>query len=181
MWGFSERVTMERPGRCPSCGRSVNNEVFRLSLSLSAWSNLILGGMMGEKEELEAPTNTLSDGAVISHGFYEILKSRGLPEEEAASADAQLVAGDTVTIDWRVQAYPNQSFSGLWRMTYQALPHKYGYLGSFSDYYYGDDEKTKDRVKSAKLKLVEESIMDEDLKVFYRGIIETNFNEQISV
>jgi hypothetical protein len=118
---------------------------------------------------------------VISHGFYEILISRGVPEEEAASADASFVSGDTVTIDWRVQEYPNQSFSGLWRMTYQALPDRYRYLGSFSDYYYGDDEKTKDRVRSAKLKLVEESTMDEDLKGFYKGIIETDFNEQISV
>lgn len=150
-------------------------------LQWSASSNVILGGMMCEKEELEVPTNTLSDSAVISHGFYEILKSRGVPEEEATSADAQFVAGDTVTIDWRVQAEPSQSLSGLWRMTYQALPDRYRYLGSFSDYYYGDDEKTKDRVKSAKLKLVEESTMDEDLKVFYRGIIETDFNEQISV
>lgn len=150
-------------------------------LQWSASSNIILGGMMCEKEELEAPTNTLSDGAVISHGFYEILLSRGVPEEEAASADAPFVTGDTVMIDWRVQEYPNQSFSGLWRMTYQALPDRYRYLGSFSDYYYGDDEKTKDRVRSAKLKLVEESTMDEDLKSFYRGIIETDFNEQISV
>lgn len=135
---------------------------------------------MCDKEKHETPTNTLSDSAVISYGFYEILKSMGVPEE-ASRAVAQLVAGDTVTIDWRVQAYPNQPFSGLWRMTYQALSDSYRYLGSFSDYYYGDDEKTKDRVKSAKLKLIDESTMDEDLKVSYIGIIETDFNEQISV
>lgn len=152
-------------------------------LQWSASSNVILGGMMCEREELESPTNTLSDSAVISHGFYEILKSRGVPEEEATSPDARLVAGDIVTIDWRVQAHPNQSHSGLWRMTYQAKPDGlgYSYLGGFTDYYYGEDEMTKDRVKSAKIKLVEESNMDVDLKTFYRGVIETDFNEQISV
>lgn len=151
-------------------------------LQWTASSNVILGGMMCDKDEFEVPTNTLSDRAIIAHGFYEILKSRGVPEEEAAST-AKLVAGDMVTIDWRVQAHPNQSFKGLWRMTYQALPdgRRYRYLGSFTDYYFGDDAQTKDRVKSAKLQLVQDSNVEEDLKVFYRGMIETNFNEQISV
>lgn len=149
----------------------------------SASSNVILGNWHCERQELETPTNTLSDSELISHGFHEILKSRGVPEEEAFSPNAMLVAGDVVTIDWRVQAYPNHSLSGLWRMTYQALPdgHGYRYLGGFRDYYYGEDEVTKDLVKTSKLKLVEESSMDEDLKTFYRGVIETDFNEQISV
>lgn len=152
-------------------------------LQWAASSNVILGGMMCEKEELEAPTKTLSASAVISHGFYEILKSRGVPEAVAASQDAELVPGDTVTIDWRVQTNPNQSFMGLWRMTYQAQPDGLGYryLGDLADYFYGEDDKIKDLVKAEKLRLVEESSMDEGLKACYREMLETDFNQQIAI
>jgi len=152
-------------------------------LQWSAMSNVILGGLMCERQELESPTNTLTASGVISQGFYEILKSRGVPEAVSASPNAKLVPGDVVTIDWRVQTNPNQFFSGFWRMTYQASPDGLGYkyLGGLTDYFYGEDQSMKDLVKSAKLSLVEKSSIDEELKTFYCETIETDFNQQISI
>jgi hypothetical protein len=152
-------------------------------LQWSTTSKVILGGMMREKEELETDTRTITAGAMISHGFYEIQKSRGVPEEDAIRGTAKLSPGDMVTIDWRVQTDPNLSYRGLWRMTYQALPDglRYRYRGDFTDYYYGDDESAKNRVRTEKLRLIDESSMDDGLKRYYREMIEKDFNEQISV
>jgi TPR repeat protein len=152
-------------------------------LQWSESSNVILGEMTSERETLQFDTHSLTAVALISHAFYEILKSRGVPDEEAIRPGASIVPGDRVTIDWRVQGYPEQALSGLWRMTYHGMPggRHYGYRGDLTDYYYGDDEKTKIQVRHAKLRLIAESDMDEDMKALYSGAIDADFNQQISI
>jgi len=147
------------------------------------WSktcNVTLGGLMRQTQKYEFDSGRFSDRSeIVNWGFQEIQISRGVPLK--VGEDIVISAGDQVIVDWRTQDYPNQSMHGESRMTYKALPdgNRWGYFGDFSDYYYGPIDEVHKAVKAAKLNIVSTSIANEEIKKWYRNLIETDPNQQL--
>lgn len=88
----------------------------------------------------------------------------------------------TVTIDWRTQSAPQETFSADFRLTYSSATSNergFEYSGSLNDYYFRDDPNGARKVKEAKLQIIRSSSLDESEKHNLISIIDADFNKQL--
>ena len=141
-----------------------------------------LGGMGRETQKYEIETKgVISHKDIVLWGFREIARSRG--EGQNADETSTCVQGDSVIIDWRSQSEPNKSWRGESRMTYAIPPednHTFSYIGNLSDYYYGNDEGTLSAIRVAKLRIIDDSEIDDDERKSWRELVLNDCNIMLS-